>query len=295
MIGRSFGKVMWLGRAVTFCVGLAVVLAVVLGVATTALAAVPGDPFKLGRLNVVDRLTTLTGNVSGPLLKVDNNGNGSALSLEAETGRPPLTVNAGAGKAVNLDADKLDGKDSSAFLPVGGKAASATTADTAGDSGTLDSKDSSDFLPVDGTAQDAGKVDGLDAYQFMRSATYYHRNTSVFSSDDAQTVTASCPRTPRQFMAISGGVSIVAPDSAGEAALAEVPVAVKEDRPEGRSSWVAVASETSPYDGEWAVKAHVVCVLETQSYYYPADAHGLFGAGNTEVSTASLKGDGNAR
>ena len=64
-----FSKVMWIGRATTFCVRLSVVLAVVFGVGATALAAVLGDPLKLGRINTIDRLTTLAGNVSGPLLE----------------------------------------------------------------------------------------------------------------------------------------------------------------------------------------------------------------------------------
>jgi hypothetical protein len=69
-----FSKVMWVGRATTFCVGLSVILAVVFGIGATALAAVPGDPFRLGRINTIDRLTTLAGNVTGPVLKIDNDG-----------------------------------------------------------------------------------------------------------------------------------------------------------------------------------------------------------------------------
>lgn len=274
MVGNALRKVMWVGRATTFCVGLIVVVSLVLGAGTTALAAVPGDPFKLGRLNALDRVTALAGSVSAPLLKVDNNGGGPALSLESAAGRPPLTVNADAGKATNLDADRFDGKDSSAFLPADGKAADAVRADAAGEAETLDGRDSTDFYAVGSKVADAERVDGLDAYQFMRSATYYHTNVSGFASEGTQTVTANCPRSPREFMAISGGASVVVPAAAGEAALAEIPIALKVDRPEGRSSWVAAASETSPYSGEWAVKAHVVCVLQTQSYYYPADDDG---------------------
>ncbi len=98
-----------------------------------ALAAVPGDPFKLGKINSINRLSTLVGSVTGPLLKVDNNGGGPALRLEANSGKPPLVVNAGAGKATNLNADKLDNLDQSAFLRKNGKAA---------DSDKLDGKDS---------------------------------------------------------------------------------------------------------------------------------------------------------
>jgi hypothetical protein len=54
------------------------------------------------------------------MLKVDNNGTGPALNLQVEPNRSPLTVKAGAGKAINLNADQLDGKDESAFASVSG-------------------------------------------------------------------------------------------------------------------------------------------------------------------------------
>lgn len=111
MLRSTVGKVMWVGRAMAFLVGLAIILAVVLGVASAALAAVPGDPFRLGKLNAIDAVSQLVGSVTGPMLKIDNNGGGPALRLESNANRPPLTVNADAGKALNLNADKLDGKD----------------------------------------------------------------------------------------------------------------------------------------------------------------------------------------
>ncbi len=73
MLKTIFSKVMWVGRATVFTVGLAVTLALMLGVATAALAAVPGDPFKLGRSNAINRLTALVGGVDSALLRVDNN------------------------------------------------------------------------------------------------------------------------------------------------------------------------------------------------------------------------------
>ena len=79
MLRSVAGKVMWVGKATTFCVGLAVVLALMLGVASAALAALPGDPFKLGQSNRVDRLSTLVGTLAGPALRVDNDGSGVAL------------------------------------------------------------------------------------------------------------------------------------------------------------------------------------------------------------------------
>ncbi len=76
MLKTIFSKVMWVGRATVFTVGLAVTLALMLGVATAALAAVPGDPFKLGRSNAINRLTALVGGVDSALLRVDNNSAG---------------------------------------------------------------------------------------------------------------------------------------------------------------------------------------------------------------------------
>ncbi len=115
MLKAIFSRVLWLARGTSMVLGLTVMLAVVLRVTTTSLAAVPGDPFKLGRVNSIDRLSALVGSASGALLRVDNDGGGPALSLEANAGRPPLTVNSAAGKATNLNADELDGKDSARF------------------------------------------------------------------------------------------------------------------------------------------------------------------------------------
>ena len=47
------------------------------------------------------------------------NPNGAALRLVSPAGSPPLVVNRQA-KVTNLNADKLDGLSSSAFLPVDG-------------------------------------------------------------------------------------------------------------------------------------------------------------------------------
>ena len=65
------------------------------------LATIPGDPFKLGQLNAMNRVSQLVGSTKGMLLKVDNNGCSPALFLEANAARPPLVVNATAGTATN--------------------------------------------------------------------------------------------------------------------------------------------------------------------------------------------------
>ena len=114
MLRNAAGKAAWLGRTASMVFGLALVMALVFGVATTALGA-NGNPFLLGKANLATTVTKLTGNVSGgPALQVQNTNTAAgsrALQLGVADGKAPLTVNATAGKAQNLDADKLDGKD----------------------------------------------------------------------------------------------------------------------------------------------------------------------------------------
>ncbi len=130
MARKIFGKVVWVGRTASTVFGLALVMALVLGVATTALAG-NLDPLKIGSLkNVATKTTQLLGKVAtGSAFVVKNPSGGSALGLEVNAGQAPLTVNADAGKATNLDADKLDGKDSADFLGKTEKAADADKLD----------------------------------------------------------------------------------------------------------------------------------------------------------------------
>ena len=95
MVRSIAAKVMWVGRATVFLVGLAVVLALVLGAASVALGA-DGDFFKVGRTNLADSVSKLTKSGAGP-----------ALDLRVDSG-PPLAVNRQA-KVANLNADKVDG------------------------------------------------------------------------------------------------------------------------------------------------------------------------------------------
>lgn len=105
----------WLGRTTATTIGVAVLLAVLLGVGTTALAAVPGDPFKLGRTNTIDNLSTVIGSTSGALLRINNNGGGPALDLRVEEGRAPLNVNSNT-RVSGLNADRVDDHDANDFV-----------------------------------------------------------------------------------------------------------------------------------------------------------------------------------
>ncbi len=155
MLRSTASKVMWVGRATVFLVGLAVTLALVFGVASMAMGANGGNLI-LGSLNnAATAVTKLTGNVSGgPALQVQNTNTqagSKALQLGVAPGKAPLTVNATAGKAQNLNADKIDGQEAAAFLGKTEKAADAAHADQA-DSAT--------------NAQNADKLDGKDSSAF---------------------------------------------------------------------------------------------------------------------------------
>lgn len=160
---KAVRGVLWAARGTATMVGLAVMMAVVLGVGTTALAAVPGDPLRLAKTNTINALTQLTGTANSALLKIDNASKGpnaTALELSTDPKRPPMKVDSST-KVGNLNADLLDGKDPAAFLPAGAKARDsfnsdfasfagrAQNADFAADANNLDGKDSTAFLPVD--------------------------------------------------------------------------------------------------------------------------------------------------
>jgi hypothetical protein len=117
-------KVLWLGRATTFLVGLAVILALSVGLASAALAGTGvGAAFNLGKTNTVSAISTLAGSTSSSMLKVDNNGTGTALDLRVGPSTTPadqktiapMKVDSQA-KVANLTVDRVDGVD----LPLSG-------------------------------------------------------------------------------------------------------------------------------------------------------------------------------
>ena len=121
MIRSVASKVMWVGRATVFLVGLAVILALVVGVASSAFAA-NGQNFIIGNgladtvKNIATLPTKLTmqGTRSGPALQVtqkSTNAGASGVGVTVPSGKAPLAVNSSAGKATNLNADKVDGSE----------------------------------------------------------------------------------------------------------------------------------------------------------------------------------------
>jgi hypothetical protein len=112
----------------------AVTSAVVLA-AAAAIAATGGN-FILGQSNSATSTSGLSANLaSTPALDLANLGGGPAASFRTGTAIAPFTVNSNV-KVAKLNADLVDGKHASAFLPVAGKAV---------DSDKLDGLDSTAF------------------------------------------------------------------------------------------------------------------------------------------------------
>lgn len=79
--------------------------------------AANGGSFLLGLINSATQRTFLGANFNGTAMQVSNTSTGAAataLTLSVAVGHPPLKVNSTT-KVANLNADRLDGVDSSAF------------------------------------------------------------------------------------------------------------------------------------------------------------------------------------
>jgi len=144
-----------------------VVLGFVLAFAMVGTAgATAGAMLHLGVSNTASTMTTLSSSVNGTVLQLSNSNTtgGTAargLGITVPAGRAPIRVNSTAGKATNLDADKLDGVDSTELL---------RTTGTAADADRLDGRDSGEFLLTTETAADANTLDGIDSTEFLRAS-----------------------------------------------------------------------------------------------------------------------------
>jgi hypothetical protein len=193
MLRRAASKAMWVGRTTVFLIGLAVILALIFGMVSRATAHSGSTGlFHLNHNNPASALSTLTGTLAGAVLKVDNNGAGPALSLEVGSGQAPLTVNASAGKATNLNADRLDDREASSFADAthqhtGTDITSGTVAEARIDAAiardgevvpTVEGNDGS------GSGLDADLLDGKDSSEFQPSnpcpsGTLFHEGACI--------------------------------------------------------------------------------------------------------------------
>jgi hypothetical protein len=79
-----------------------------------------GAIFNLGKTNSVNAVTTLTGKSSSRMMQITNSGSGSALYLSTKSNVAPMKVTSSV-KVANLNADKLDGIDSTGFVQRSGE------------------------------------------------------------------------------------------------------------------------------------------------------------------------------
>jgi hypothetical protein len=180
MVRKIFHRMMWVGRAAVFTAGMTMILALVFGVATTALGATGGN-FILGKANVAGTVSKLTAGISGAALQVVNSGAGTALDLRvgSSTTAPadktvaPMKVDSQA-RVANLNADEVDGKDASSFAASththSGEDITSGTISEARIGGSI-ARDG-EIVPTvkasdgDGSGLDADQLDGLDSTTF---------------------------------------------------------------------------------------------------------------------------------
>jgi len=228
--------------ATSIVVGLAVV-ALVGGVVSQAVAATPttttATAILKGVSNTASAVTTLVNSGNGEALRLEAKSGNPALNLPAQTGTAPLAVNSET-RVDHLNADKLDGLDSGAFLGANGTATNADTLDhrdstdflaangkavdsshadqadqatsatNAANADKLDSKDSTDFLGATAKAADSDKLDGKDSQDFM-TGHYYIRTTDsgMFNPGPPDGLGAAQADCDSNDIAISGGYTDV--------------------------------------------------------------------------------------
>ena len=207
-----FFRVMWVGRATVFTVGLAVTLALMLGVATVALAAVPGDPFKLGRINTINTISTLVGSASTSMLRIDNNGSGAALDLRVQPGKAPMKVDSDV-QVANLNADRLDGNSAEDFYYYNEKVNDSVRADFAEDSGHADFAEK---------ANDTALLNGMNSPQFFtqRTRTYLvSRDRTDGGGGSTLSIEATCD--PGDTVLSGGGGRVL--DASNDELISDAP------------------------------------------------------------------------
>ena len=91
--------------------------------------AATGGNFILGKSNSASSKTSLSAPISDKAVQLTNTNTGAgatALGLNVASGHPPLTVNSRT-KVTNLNADKLDGIDSTGFIKGSGRMVTINT------------------------------------------------------------------------------------------------------------------------------------------------------------------------
>lgn len=163
-------KAIRIARGTALTMGVAVMMALVLGMATAAFGA-DGDFFKVGKSNFASAVSVL-----------DKSGAGPALKLLVDSGAP-LAVNSST-KVTNLNADKVDGLDASQLGGLSG----VTQVELQGVKDSLDFKTNSATCP-DGTVA----IGGGGRIQGTRSAAAIDESRRDFGDPRTWQVSAHEP------------------------------------------------------------------------------------------------------
>lgn len=199
MVKTIFSGVWRVGRATALVLGTAVMLALVVGLASTAFAG-NGDAWKLGKGNVATKITSLAGSlgVNGPMVRLTNNNAGTddtALELRVQTGEAPMSVNS-ATRVDSLNADQLDGQDSSQFVKRDiYKVESAIDAGTALGDGTFvkgQACDPGDILLSGGPANVSPTSDMVESFPSPGGTTSWSARIDKNGQTDNFSVVALC-------------------------------------------------------------------------------------------------------
>ena len=189
-------KVMWVGRTASVVFGLALVMAFVIGAASTAWSATGGN-FILGKANAATTPTSLVGtlaDVAKSAFVVQNKSGGTALDLRVGNATTPannvapMKVNSKA-RVANLNAASAGRADSAASADL---ATNAQTAANAGNADKLDGKDSSAFaIKTDQSIAFASDCDNPEQWTLCAPVTVTvpagkTYNVSVWSSFTAK-------------------------------------------------------------------------------------------------------------
>ena len=122
--------------------------------------AATGGAFILGQANGATRQTRLSAPVNNPAFKVKNPSAGAkaaGIGITVAAGKPPLVVNAAAGKATNLNADLLDGLNAAAFFRARELVSDSITGHASANVNTIDCPPGK--LPVGGGGGAFGAID----------------------------------------------------------------------------------------------------------------------------------------
>jgi hypothetical protein len=198
---------------------------------------------RIGEHNVATSITKLAGaaGVDGPMLGINNNNSGpnaTALELQVEPGKPPLSVDSSV-KVDNLNADALDGLDSSEFSRV---------AHAHDDRYYTESESNARYLAANGKAADADKLDGreLSSGRVTRNQPAVSGSAFRLLEAGALRLVAACTNTQSGAFA-NVRIETAQPDSAASAHSVElggveIPALDPGDTPSVASTGPATAS-----------------------------------------------------